>query len=215
MAARPLTFKNPFRIKTETRLEQLELFIQIMHHASKDVAQIAKRNLEEKLSGVLKEDGSNALTHQIFLVAECVRAHYDTMPQYLRYAFVVLAYNVFEALAQDLYAELKVRENLPGPAKLPSRKFLVHLKGFAEKVGIGFDKWQALFDFKYVRNIIIHCGGFLAGDKEECKLREILNNSSIGLSIHEGQIQVTVEYVVNNLNLVREFFLVGAAAEEV
>jgi hypothetical protein len=187
MATHILTSKDPFRIKTDTRLKQLERFIQITHHACKHVARIEKRNLEEKLSCVLKEDGPNALTHQMFLVEEFVSTHYVTMSQDMGYAFVILVYNLFEDLAQNLYVELKARENIHGPAKLPSHDFLVHLENFAKKVGISFDKWDALRNFKRIRNIVVHCGGRLS-DKEESKLRDNPNNNGSGLSIHEGQI---------------------------
>ena len=58
-----------------------------------------------------------------------------------------------------------------------------------------------------MRNNIIHRGGFLPSGEKGKNLRRIIKSNSPALSIREGQIQFTVEYAVNNLNLVREFFL--------
>jgi hypothetical protein len=200
-----MTFANPFRVKTEARLEELELFIRITHHACKDVARISKKKLEAKLSRVLKEDGPNALTHQMFLVGQFVRAHYVTMPQSLNSLFVILVYNLFEELGQSLRTELMRQKGISEPVEL--QKFLKEFKDFATSEGITFSKWSALDDLTKVRNNILHRGSFLPGGKKGKNLRRIIKNNSPALSMHGGQIQFTVEYVVKNLHFVREFLL--------
>jgi hypothetical protein len=118
MPARVMTFANPFRIKTETRLEELELFIRITHHACKDLLEYQKKKLEARFSRVLKERGPNALAHQMFLVGQFVRAHYVTTPRSLNSLFVILVYNLFEELGQSLRAALMQRKGISNPIEL-------------------------------------------------------------------------------------------------
>src|ERR1700730_11894206 len=179
MAAHTFRLKDPFRATTEFRFQELESFIQITQRACEEVARREKGILEENISAILKESApenlTDAATFQMNSVAEYVHAHRAAIPRYLSYTFVIQVYSLFEELANDLHGELKKRESIPSPTKLKSHDFLRLFKAFAEKVGISFDRWSALDDFKNVRNNIVHSGGFLAGDKNEIDLRRIVN----------------------------------------
>jgi hypothetical protein len=152
----------------------------------------------------IKEDGPNALTYQMFLVEQFVRAHYVTMPQSLNSLFVILVYNLFEELGQSLRTELMRQKGISEPGEL--QNFLKEFKDFAKSEGITFSKWSALDDLTKVRNNILHRGSFLPGGKKGKNLQRIIKSNSPALSMHGGQIQFTVEYVVKNLHLVRDFF---------
>jgi hypothetical protein len=139
-------------------------------------------------------------------IAEYVNAHHEAIPRYLSYSFVIQIYALFEELAKKLHRQLMAREGIPGPAKLKSNKFLAQFKEFTENAGITFNRWPALIDFKEVRNNIAHHGGIVAGDTKEHDLTQIVASNSPTLRIDGDQIQVTPEYAVENLNLVKEFF---------
>jgi hypothetical protein len=210
MAAHIIRFKDPFRATTEFRFQELESFIQITQRACEEVARREKVILEETISAILKESALENVTgtaaFQMNSVAEYVHTHHDAIPRYLSYAFVIQVYNLFEELAKDLHAELKRRESIPGPTELESNDFLRRLKAFADKAGITFDRWSALYDFKDVKNNIAHSGGLLRGDKKENDLRRIVNANNSTLSIYKDKIQVAPQYAVENLNLAKQFF---------
>jgi hypothetical protein len=210
MATQIFTLKDPFRATTEFRFQELESFIHITQEACEEVARQEKGVLEETISGILKEnaevDPAEAAHVSMYPVAEYVHTHHDAIPRYLSFTFVIQVYSLFEELAKDLHVELKRRESIPGPSKLKSHDFLNHFRDFTEKAGIAFDRWSALYDFKDVRNNIVHRNGFLAGDIKEIDLRRIVVSNGSTLSIYKGQIQVAPEYAVENLNLAKSFF---------
>lgn len=213
MAARVPTFKDPFRIMVELRLRELESFIEISQKASEEFARRSKKDLEEAMSRAIEENKSADPLEiiQIHSVADYVSALYETTPLYLGYSFVIIVCNVFEDLGKNFHKELKERKIIREGDNLSSYDFLENFKAkVTEKAGIAFVEYSALRDFKYIRNNIVHRGGYLGDEKDEDKqknLQRIVETNSTTLSLRDdGQIQVAAEYAIENLNLIKQFF---------
>jgi hypothetical protein len=210
MAGRVLTIKDPFRAMAEFRLWELESFIHISQKASEEFTRRSKGGLEKRISRTIKENkwADPVAIIQIHSVVDYVTAHYETIPRYLGYSFVIHVYNLFEELGKNLHEELMRRKFIPKAAGLGSYDFLASFKAFTEQVGIAFAEYPTLRDFKDVRNNIVHQGGNLAGEtkKKQENLRRLVDSNSATLSVCDGRIRVATAYAIQNLNLIKEFF---------
>jgi hypothetical protein len=202
--------KDPFRVMAEFRFWELESFIHISQKASEEFTQRSKGDLEKTIFRAIEENKSAdpVAILQIHSVVEYVSAHYEAIPRYLGYSFVIHVYNLFEELGKNLHEELMRREIIPKTAGLGSNDFLANFRAFTEQAGIAFVEYSTLQDFKDIRNNIVHRGGNLAGETKEKQenLRRVVKANSATLSVCDSQIRVANAYAIENLNLIKQFF---------
>jgi hypothetical protein len=210
MAGHLFTLKDPFRVMVEFRFWELESFIHISQKASEEFTRRSKGDLEETISRAIEENKSAdpVVIVQIHSVADYVTAHHETIPRYLGYSFVIHVYNLFEELGKKLHKELMQREIISKAPELQSNDFLASFKVFTEQAGIAFVEYPTIQDFKDVRNNIVHRAGNLAGEtrRKQENLRRVVERNGTTLSVCDGQIRVATAYVIENLNLIKQFF---------